>query len=75
MGNQCFSALLRNTADVFSAKGEPNGLCNLPAMSIKTTRPPISQATYRTPLHKRKLDDDAIDEMLAAKVISLSNSP
>ena len=73
-GNSRFNALLRKNADVFSAKGEPNGHCNLSPMTITTNGPPICQAAYRTPLHKRQLVDEAIDEMLADGIIRPSVS-
>ena len=38
-------------------------------MHIETMGPPISLPAYRTPLHKRKLVDDAIDEMLKQHII------
>lgn len=45
-------------------------------MKIDTgNHPPIKLRPYRTPLNNRKVIDEAIDEMLEAKVIERSNSP
>ncbi len=74
-GNAKFNQLIRENSDVFSAKGEQNGECTLPPVEIKTTGPPISQRAYRVPLTKKKLIDEAIDEMLRDDVIRPSSSP
>ena len=63
-GNANIDALVRNNADLFSAKGEKPGKCDLEALTIKTNCNPICQKAYRTPLSKRKLVEDAIAEML-----------
>ena len=55
--------------------GERNGLCTLVPISIETTGPPISQSAYRTPLAKRKLVEDAVEDMLQEGVIRPSSSP
>ena len=46
-------------------------------MSIRTdpNQRPLKNRPYRTPLNKRKIIDQAIDEMLEAKVIERSQSP
>lgn len=67
--------VIREYADVFSGENEPNGVCDLLPMRIKTVGEPISLPAYRTPLTKKKLVDGAIEEMLAAGVISPSSSP
>lgn len=44
-------------------------------MEIDTgDHPPIKLKTYRTPLHQREIVDEAIDEMLQAKIIRRSKS-
>ncbi len=73
--NAKFNQLIRENSDVLSAKGEQNGECTLPPVEIKTTGPPISQRAYRVPLTKKKLIDEAIDEMLRDDVIRPSSSP
>lgn len=75
MGCPTYEHLLRHYAHVFSAKGETNGTCDLAALTITTTGPPISQKAYRTPLHKRRIIEDAIDEMLNDGIIRPSSSP
>ena len=74
-GHAVFDELIRLNEDVFSAKGEPNGECELTALTIKTNCSPICQKAYRTPLCKRKLIDEAINEMLEDGVIQPSSSP
>ena len=66
--------LIQKNADLFSAKGEPNGFCSNSPIHIKTNHPPISQAAYRTPLSKRKLVEEAIADMLNENVIRPSES-
>ena len=66
---------VRRNADIFSAKGEPLGKCDLEYMTIKTNCQPICQKAYRTPLHKRQLVEDSISEMLRDGVIVPSSSP
>ena len=45
-------------------------------MSIDTgSHTPIKQKPYHTPLMKRKIIDDAIDDILQANIIRPSNSP
>jgi transposase InsO family protein len=67
--------VIREYADVFSGEKDPNGECNLPPMRIKTVGEPIALPAYRTPLAKRRLVDEAIEEMLKAGVIRPSSSP
>ena len=70
-----FQKLIEANAGVFSVSGEPNGECGVTTMSITTTGRPISQKAYRTPLHKRRLVEDCVQEMLADGVIRPSCSP
>ncbi len=44
-------------------------------MSIKSTGPPICQPAYRTPLLKRRIIDECIDDMLNQGIIRPSISP
>ena len=74
-GNANIDALVRRNADLFSAKGEKPGRCDLEALTIKTNCAPICQKAYRTPLVKRKLVEDAIAEMLDHDIIEPSSSP
>lgn len=67
--------VIREYADVFSGEDDPNGVCDLLPMRIKTIGEPISLPAYRTPLAKRRLVDGAIEEMLATGVIRPSSSP
>ena len=68
-GDEQINQLIQKNADLFSAKGEPNGFCSNSPIHIKTNHPPISQAAYRTPLSKRKLVEEAIADMLTENVI------
>ena len=73
-GDKQLNQLIQKNADLFSAKGEPNGFCATTPINIKTNHPPISQAAYRTPLSKRKLVEEAVADMLTEKVIRPSQS-
>ena len=73
-GSPKFNQLLRRNADVFSVNDDSIGNCKINPMHIETTGPPISLPAYRTPIHKRKLVDDAIDEMLNQQIIRPSIS-
>ena len=73
-GDEQINQLIQKNADLFSAKGEPNGFCLNSPIHIKTNHPPISQAAYRTPLSKRKLVEEAIADMLTENVIRPSES-
>ena len=73
-GDEQINRLIQKNADLFSAKGEPNGFCSNSPIHIKTNHPPISQAAYRTPLSKRKLVEEAIADMLTENVIRPSES-
>ena len=74
-GSKKNNKLVSKNADLFSAKGESNGFCDLIPFQIKTNHAPISQPAYRTPLAKRKIVADAIVEMLEEGVIRPSHSP
>ena len=60
IGNARIDKIVRINADIFSAKGEPLGKCDLEYMTIKTNCQPICQKAYRTPLHKRQLVEESI---------------
>ena len=74
-GDNRIDKLVRENADIFSAKGEPNGDCHLAALTIKTNCAPISQKAYRTQLCKRRIVEDAVSEMLRDDIIVPSSSP
>ena len=67
--------VIRDNADVFSGKTDINGRCDLRPIEIVTSGPPVSQRAYRTALTKRKLVEDAIDDMLDQGIIRPSHSP
>ena len=73
--SEIINLVVRDNADVFSAKNESNGFCSLPPMTINVEGNPISQQAYRTTLSKRQMVDKAIDEMLQDEIIRLSSSP
>ena len=74
-GHQRYDNFLKRHVTVFSAEGEVNGDYNVTKLEIQTSRPPISQKAYRTPLHKQRLIEDCLDEMLCDGVIQPSSSP
>ena len=74
-GNIELNQLLRNSADVFSTPEVNLGRCIHPPMSIKSTGPPICQPAYMTPLLKRRIIDECIDDMLHQGIIRPSTSP
>lgn len=68
--------LLRSNSDIFALKDSELSHTDTSRMKIDTgNHPPIKLRPYRTPLNNRKVIDEAIDEMLEAKVIERSNSP
>ena len=68
--------LLQKYSSVFSTPEDPLGFCDLLSMKINTGNAhPIYQGPYRTPLAKRKIVDEQIDEMLCLGVIEPSTSP
>ena len=68
--------LLRNNRDLIAKSDSDLGGTRTVQMKISTgNHPPIKNRPYRTPLNKRKIIDQAIDEMLEAKVIQRSQSP
>ena len=69
--NKC----LQSFPDVFSTSSHSMGYCDLNPLRIETRGPPICQRAYRTPLSKRQLISDLVDEMLQQGVIRPSNSP
>ena len=69
--NKC----LQSFPDVFSTSSHSMGYCDLKPLRIETRGPPICQRAYRTPLSKRQLISDLVDEMLQQGVIRPSNSP
>ena len=67
--------ILRNS-DIFASKDSELGHTDTVTMNIDTgNNAPIKLRPYRTPLNNRRVIDEAIDEMLDAKIIQLSQSP
>ena len=74
--NSEYADVIAWNQDVFYEDGKPFGQCPLTEVTIDTgSHPPIRQRPYRTPLAKRKVIDDCIDQMLKDGVIEPSNSP
>ena len=68
--------VIEEFSDVFYTDGKLFGQCPLTEVEIDTgDHPPIKQRPYRTPLSKRKMIDECIDQMLKDGVIYPSNSP
>ncbi|MCG8033371.1 MAG: DDE-type integrase/transposase/recombinase [Candidatus Thiodiazotropha taylori] len=68
--------LLKANSDLFAQKDSELSHTDTVKMKIDTgEHPPIKLRPYRTPLNNRKVIDDAIDEMLDAKIIERSKSP
>lgn len=68
--------LLKKNQDLFAAKDSDLGHTDTVKMKINTgDNSPIKLRPYRTPLNNRKIVDQAIDEMIEAKIISRSKSP
>ena len=68
--------LIKDNIDLFAEKNTDLGCTDTITMSIDTgSHTPIKQKPYCTPLTKRKIVDDAIDDMLWASIIGPSNSP
>ena len=71
-----FAQVIGENRDVFYEAGRPFGQCPLTEVTFNTgDHPPIRQRPYRTPLAKRKIVDECIDQMLRDGVIVPSNSP
>ncbi|CAC5412555.1 unnamed protein product [Mytilus coruscus] len=67
--------LISKNKDIFATKDSELGHTDTVKMEIETeNHPPIKLKPYRTPLHKRQIVDQAIDEMLDAGVIRKSKS-
>ncbi|CAC5399405.1 unnamed protein product [Mytilus coruscus] len=67
--------LISKNKDIFATKDSELGHTDTVKMEIETgNHPPIKLKPYRTPLHKRQIVDQAIDEMLDAGVIRRSKS-
>ena len=68
--------LLSDNSDIFAQKDTQLGQTSTLLFSIDTgDAKPIKLRPYRTPLNNRKILDNALDEMLEAKIIERSNSP
>ena len=75
-GNCQVDKILAEFSDVFDSPSKPLSPCNLIECDIPTgDARPIRQRAYRTPLTKRKLIEDQINEMLEQGIIRPSSSP
>ena len=69
-------SIIGRNRDVFATKDSELGRTNATKMVIDTQDcSPIRLRPYKTPLNKRKIIEEAVSEMLDAKVIERSNSP
>ena len=60
-GDQRLNRLLFRYADLFAAKGEPNGSCNMAELKIETEGPPLTRRGHTAPLNKRLLIEIKIE--------------
>ena len=68
--------IINKNRDVFAAHDRDLSQSSSIRMNIDTSKhPPIRLRPYKTPLNKRKVIENAVSEMLDAKVIERSNSP
>ena len=68
--------LLEKNADIFAQKDTELGETDTVQMTIDTgDHPPIKLRPYRAPINTRKKIEQAVDEMLEAKIIEKSDSP
>ena len=68
--------LVRGNKDLFAQSDAELGHTDTVRMKIDTgEHPPIKMKPYRTPLNKRTVIDNAVDEMLEAGIIRRSRSP
>ena len=68
--------LLGNNRDVIAMTDKELGQTETVEMRIDTgDQPPIKLRPYRTPIHKRKLVEEAVNEMMDSGMIERSNSP
>ena len=68
--------ILKANADLFAQKDSQLSHTDTIKMKIDTdNHPPIKLKPYRTPLNHRQVIDNAIDEMMDAKIIERSRSP
>ena len=75
-GYSDIDTILARYSGVFSDTNPVLGYCDVITCTIDTgDSPPLYQRPYRTPLAKRKIIDDQIDQMLRAGVIQPTSSP
>lgn len=75
-GYTCIDDVLTEYSDTFSYRNAALGRCDLIPLTIDTgNHPPIRQRPYRTPLVKRQIVDEQVDEMLRVRIIIPSASP
>ena len=68
--------LIQENIDVVANSDKELGRTQSVQMKIDTgNNPPLKIKPYRTPIHKRKLVEEPVKEMLEAKVIERSRSP
>ncbi|KAL4232960.1 hypothetical protein ACF0H5_007648 [Mactra antiquata] len=70
------TSLLDDNLDILSSSDRDLGQTNTVKCKIDTgNSPPIKTKTYFTPLKNRQIIDEAVKDMLEAKIIQRSNSP
>ena len=68
--------LVRGNKDLFAQSDTELGHTDTVRMKIDTgEHPPIKMKPYRTPLNKRTVIDNAVDEILDAGIVRRSRSP
>ena len=73
---EMITELLEQNRDLFAKTDAELGHTSTIQMKIDTgNHPPIKMRSYRTPLKKRRVVDQAIDDMLGANIIRRSKSP
>ena len=70
-----FNDIVRAFSDIFAEPNGQQGHCSILPLKIQTTGQPVYQRPYRAPLSKRLEISQAVDDMLAAGIISPSSSP
>ena len=73
-GRSDIDKLLNDYKEILDAPGRPLPACPLVECEIPTDSMPIRQRAYRTPLAKRQIISEQIDEMLAQNIIRPSST-
>ena len=75
-GHPGIDEVMRQYTDVFDEDLSNLGHCDIIPLTVNVDgHRPIRQIAYRTPLPKRSVVDEQVDEMLKAGVIQTSTSP